>query len=364
MELSFQLNFPDVTVATVIWRLPSLLWEQAMQQPPIHHWNGFLDLNDSYTIQREIHVQLFSCFSNLPSNHSSYLQSISHFDSASHSPDYNFLSSMQSALNLHTISAFFNVYTYNSISHMLAYKPVAKKVWSVVALMDEEYHITHLLPDNPLAGLVPLPTHPLDFTPGEHLTQECADALDLDPAKWLWPKELELVYWIVCKHKKPFSWDPVKWGQFNKRYFPPVKILTIPHTPWVLQNIPVPPSMWTDAIQIIKDCITSAVYEPSTAAYCSCWFCILKADRKSLCLIHNLQPLNAVTICNSSTPLFVEHLMESFAGYAVYFMLDLAAGFDQWPLTEESRDLTTFNSPLGPHCLTTILMGYTNAVQI
>ena len=122
--------------------------------------------------------------------------------------------------------------------------------------------------------------------------------------------------------------------------------------------------MWADTIQIIKDQIASGVYEPSAAAYRLCWFCVLKQDGKSLCLIHDLQPLNAVTIQDSSTPPFVEHLAESFAGYVVYGMMDLFTGYDQCPLHPDSRDLTTFNSPLGPHCLMTIPMGYTNAVQI
>ena len=54
--------------------------------------------------------------------------------------------------------------------------------------------------------------------------------------------------------------------------------------------------MWADTIQIIKDQIASGTHKPSAAAYQSCWFCILKQDGKSLHLIHNLQPLNAVTI--------------------------------------------------------------------
>ena len=49
-----------------------------------------------------------------------------------------------------------------------------------------------------------------DFTPGECFTQEHTDTLDLDPTKWLWPEELKLIHWIVCKHEKAFSWDPVK----------------------------------------------------------------------------------------------------------------------------------------------------------
>ena len=87
--------------------------------------------------------------------------------------------------------------------------------------------------------------------------------------------------------------------------------------------------MWTDTVQIIKDRIASGVYEPSTSAYRSRWFCVLKQDGKSLRLVHDLQPLNAVTIRDSSTPPFVEHFAESFARYAVYGMMDLFTGYDQ-----------------------------------
>ena len=63
-------------------------------------------------------------------------------------------------------------------------------------------------------------------------------------------------------------------------------------------------------------------------------------------------------------PPFVEHLAESFARYAVYSMMDLFAGYDQCLLHLDSQNLTIFNSPLGPHHLMTIPMGYTNVVQI
>ena len=91
---------------------------------------------------------------------------------------------------------------------------------------------------------------------------------------------------------------------------------------------------------------------------------MLKQDGKTLRLVHDLQPLNTVTIWDSSVPPFIEHLAESFGGYAVYGMMDLFAGYDQRPLHVDSRDMTTFNSLLGPHRLTTLPMGHTNAVQI
>jgi hypothetical protein len=71
-----------------------------------------------------------------------------------------------------------------------------------------------------------------------------------------------------------------------------------------------------------------------------------------------------VTIHNPSLPLFVEHLAESFARYAVYGMMDLYFGYDQRALHVDSRDLTTFGTLLGPHRLTTLPQGHANAVQV
>jgi hypothetical protein len=138
----------------------------------------------------------------------------------------------------------------------------------------------------------------------------------------------------------------------------------IPHMPWLQCNIPIPPATLGEVVCIIKEKITLGMYEPLMATYRSCWFCIVKKDGKSLHLVHDLQPLNAVTICDASLLPFVEHLAESFAGYAVYSMMDLYLGYDQRPLHKELHDLTTFGMPLGPHRLTTLLQGHANTVQV
>jgi hypothetical protein len=277
---------------------------------------------------------------------------------------YRYLSSSRPVLNSASISALHSAYSSGSRNPVLAHKPVAKKVRAVSAPLKEEYHVIRRLPDDPLAGLIPLPTHPPAFTPGIWFMQERSNALDLDPAGWLWPEELKLVQRLVRIHEKAFAWIPTERGRLDERYFPPVKIPTIQHTPWVVHNMPIPAAIQQDVIQIIKDWIALGVYEPSTAAYRSRWFCVLKGDGKSLRLVHDLQPLNAVTIRDASTPLFVEQLTESFAGYAVYGMMDLFAGYDQRPLHVESQDMTTFSSPLRPQWLTMLPMGYTNVVQI
>ena len=106
---------------------------------------------------------------------------------------YPFLSSTQLVLSSSHVSALLNIYSFDFTSHSLAYKYIAKKVWPVLAPLEKDW-VLHWLPDDPLAGLIPLPTNPLDFVPRQRFTQERTDALDLDPAKWLWPEEVKLVW--------------------------------------------------------------------------------------------------------------------------------------------------------------------------
>ena len=125
---------------------------------------------------------------------------------------YPFLSSTQSVLSPSHVSALLNTYSFDFTSHSLAYKPVAKKVCPVLAPLEEEYCVLCWLSDDPLAGLITLLTNPLDFIPGQRFRQECADALDLDPAQWLWPKEVKLVQWMVLNHETAFAWTATKCG--------------------------------------------------------------------------------------------------------------------------------------------------------
>ena len=80
--------------------------------------------------------------------------------------------------------------------------------------------------------------------------------------------------------------------------------------------------------------------------------------------MHDLQPLNAVSIKDAAVPPFVDHVAESFAGRACCSVFDLYVAFDQRKLDPRSRDMTTFQTPLGTFRLTSIPMGYTNSFQI
>jgi len=164
--------------------------------------------------------------------------------------------------------------------------------------------------------------------------------------------------------EKGFAWEDSERGHFREDFFPPVDIPVILHTPWVQRNIPIPPGLYDEVCRVIKTKIDAGVYEPSNSSYRSRWFCIVKKDGKSLCLVHSLEPLNKVTIQHSGALPFTDQLAEGFAGCACGAVLDLYVGYDERALAPISRDLTTFQTPYGAKRLTTLPMGWSNSVPI
>ena len=136
------------------------------------------------------------------------------------------------------------------------------------------------------------------------------------------------------------------------------------HIPWVLKNIPIPRGSYDKVITTIWDKIKSGIYEMSNYSYRSRWFAVLKKDGKSIWLVHDLQPLNQVLIKDSAVPPTIEPYVELFGAWSIYTVFDLFVGFNQRELAVQSRDLTTFQTPLRTFRLTSIPMGYTNLMQI
>lgn len=245
-----------------------------------------------------------------------------------------------------------------------AYKKVANRIKPVATTLPENFRIVRRIPTDPLETLPILPLQPPDFTPGIRYTNERKEAMKVNNENFLWPEEEKLVHHLIKTQEMGFAWNEGEKGKFSAEYFDPIIIPTIEHIPWVLKNIPIPPGIYQQVINIIKAKISAGVYEPSSSSYRSRWFCVPKKDGKSLRIVHDLQPLNAVTIKDSGLPPMVEQYAESFGGRGCYGIFDLFVGFDQRSLASESRDLTTFQTPLGTFRLTSIPMGYTNSMQI
>jgi hypothetical protein len=244
------------------------------------------------------------------------------------------------------------------------YKKVAKRTFPVSAATPEEFRIVRRQPPEILMGMKPVPAVPPPFAPGVRYTEERRRMQKIDEAEFLLPDEAELVHWVIRENELAFAWDESEKGSFSPEWFDPIKIPTIDHIPWVLKNIPLPPGIRDRVIDIIKSKIAAGTYEPSNSSYRSAWFCVLKKDGTSLRLVHDLQPLNRVTIRDAAVPPNMDQMAEDFSGRACYGILDLFVAFDQRALDIKSRDFTTFQTPLGTYRLTAIPMGYTNAAQI
>ena len=79
-------------------------------------------------------------------------------------------------------------------------------------------------------------------------------------------------------------------------------------------------------------------------------------------IVHDLQPLNKVTIWDAGLSPIVNDFVEPFAARACTMVFDLFWGFDKRKVHPDSRDLTAFLTLLGALRMTSMLMGFTNSL--
>ena len=256
------------------------------------------------------------------------------------------------------------VYDFAAPALGLKYKPVAQKVRPVATTLPEQARPKRRFPEDPLLTLPQLSLHPLaPRVFGSRLTKERWEEFGWRKTGFLWKEEENLLFEVLVKNEDALAWEDAERGRFRDDYFDPVVIPTVEHEPWALKNIPIPHGLRKEVIKFIKEKIACGTYEPSGSSYRSRWFCVPKKNGKFR-IVHDLQPLNAVTIKDAGLPPNVEPYAENCAGRAIYSMGDLYVGYDQAPIALESRDLTTFQTPLGPHRLTALPMGWSNSVSI
>jgi len=254
-------------------------------------------------------------------------------------------------------------FEYDSSRHVFAYKKVANKVKPVATTMPAHARIIRQIPEDPLLTLPTLLPNPPDFVPGNRLTQEQMDNLGIFQNTFLWPEEQKLAAHVLMNNELALAWNESEKGRFKDEYFPPVVIPTIEHTLWVHCQPPIPPGIRDEVINLIKSKIASGVYEASNSSYQSKWFCVTKKNG-SLHIVHDLQPLNSVTIKDAASMPYVELFAEQSAGRAIYSMMDLFVGFDHHVLAEDSCNLTTFQTPLGTFRLTVLPQGWTDSPAV
>jgi hypothetical protein len=243
------------------------------------------------------------------------------------------------------------------------YKPVDKKIRPVDGVRPMNTLVETAVPEDPALTLPPLSSTPPDFTPTGRFTEERMKMMDIDKNTHLWPEEKKLFKHILVLNEKAFAWGDDERGIFRRDWFSDYKFAVVDHKPWFFKNIPIPPAYKEAYMKLIKEKIDAGVYEPSQSSYRSRWFCVAKKNGKFR-LVHDMQPLNAVSIRDAGQPPVLDEFVESFAGHLIFTALDMYSGYDARTLHPESRYLTAWESPYGPLQHTCLPQGYTNAVAV
>ena len=158
-----------------------------------------------------------------------------------------------------------------------------------------------------------------------------------------------------------FSFDLNQKGRLKEGIIQPIKIYTIPHTPWNIRERPIPPAHFKKLIEFLKEKLAAGIMEPGSGPYASPWFVVAKKDG-GIRFIQDLQLLNKVTIRDSGAAPNMSDLTERAAGYYIYSSVDCHSFYDQFVLDNESRDLTAIRTPLGLMRMTGLPQGWTNSV--
>lgn len=241
-----------------------------------------------------------------------------------------------------------------------AYKRVAEKIHPVSGVYPEDVKVIRSFPEDPLASLPPLSKHPPDFVPGKRLTMERLKGIEVNKDNFLRPEEEKLFNHILQVNEMSLAFEETDRGTLRKDYFSDYIMPTVPHTPWEYKNIPIPPGIKDKVVEMLRSKIDAGVYEPCQSSYRCRWFCVLKKNG-SLRFIHDLRPLNAISIRDAGLLPIVDDFVEPYAGCEVCTTFDLYWGFDARIVDVTSRDMTAFWTPLGLLRLTALPMGYTNS---
>lgn len=246
-----------------------------------------------------------------------------------------------------------------------AYKPVAKKKRPVETIYPEVEKDPMVTPGDLMADLPVVTTQPMsweDLRFGDRLTKErMIGIFNQSPEGFLLPVEKDLIASVLLQQENALAWTEAEKGCFSTKYIPPHRIPLIPHVPWQDKVIRIPAKTREKVIAFMKEKLKSGLYERSQSSYRSAFFPVEKKDG-NVRVVHDLQNLNMNTVRDAGMPPNMDDLTESLVGRSVYTQLDAFAGYDQLELHKDSRDVTTFESPLGTLRLTKMRQGWTNAV--
>ena len=109
----------------------------------------------------------------------------------------------------------------------------------------------------------------------------------------------------------------------------------------------------------LRDMEAGGIIEKSNSPYCSPMVVVKKENGVRVC--GDYRRVNAVTRMDAEPMADPQAIFATLANSKVFSRLDLTKGFFQVPLTEESKKVTAFSTPVGLYQYTTLPFGMTNS---
>jgi len=155
-----------------------------------------------------------------------FLESLVHFDPLSPYPS-------TSSTLFHSSAPLAQHSIFYGAKAKKKYKPVAKKVRSVVGPVPEEFRVVRNIIGDPLAEMPYLnPNPPSEFVPTERYTLECRDITDKGhPEGFLWPRERDLMHDFMRRQDRGFAWNDSQRGRFRTDFLPTCRVPFSPACP-------------------------------------------------------------------------------------------------------------------------------------
>ena len=183
------------------------------------------------------------------------------------------------------------------------------------------------------------------FPRGERLTPDRAKVVretlvDMTEA------EADMLLTMLENREPALAWDWTHCGRVKDIVAPPQEIRTVPHTAWQAASIPIPKALEPVVVNMLRDRLKRGTIEEGYGPYRNPWFLVKKKD-SDYRLINSATKLNAVTIRDAMVAPGADEYAADLAMGQRVTLLDIFSGYDQAPLAETSRDLTTFVTIIG-----------------
>ena len=143
---------------------------------------------------------------------------------------------------------------------------------------------------------------------------------------------MKLLKQVLRLREKAISFCPEERGLFKQEYGNPYIIPLVDHQPWQIKPIPIPQTLRDQFQDLVKKRVQTGLYKQSTSSYSIPVFAVLKQDKKTIRIVHNLQRLNSVTIRDAGLPPKIEELVDSMAGQCCYGLADIFGGYNKAPI--------------------------------